>query len=167
MTSSMTELHTSIKSPIGTLYLSASDRGLTHVGTCAPTEKVSRTLDRSRPAAQILRECTKQLIEYFKGQRRKFDLPVDVQGTEFQRKVWRELSRIPFGQTISYGELARRVKNGKASRAVGSANGKNPIGIIVPCHRVISADGTIGGYAGGIRMKQKLLALELGNPPVN
>ncbi len=156
----MPEHHFSMKTPFGILYLSASDRGLTRVGFRAPKGKISRTLEPSPPAAGILRECVKQLREYFDGRRRNFELPVDVQGTQFQKRVWNELGRIPFGQTISYGELARRVKNIKASRAVGSANGKNPIGIIVPCHRVIAGDGTIGGYAGGIRLKQKLLSLE-------
>lgn len=167
MTADMTDLHTSMKTPFGTIYLSASDLGITRVSFEPPLEKTSKTLYEPRMAAKILRNGLSQLTEYFKGSRKSFDLPMDAGGTDFQKRVWKELTRIPFGKTISYGELARRVKNAKASRAVGSANGKNPIGIIVPCHRVISSDGSIGGYAGGVRLKQRLLNLELGNSSVD
>jgi methylated-DNA-[protein]-cysteine S-methyltransferase len=156
-----------MKTPFGTIYLSASDRGITRVGFEAPPEKLSKTLSEPRAAAKILREGLSQLTEYFKGTRQVFDLPMDADGTDFQKRVWKELTRIPFGKTISYGELARRVKNPKASRAVGSANGKNPIGIVVPCHRVISSDGSIGGYAGGVPLKKHLLALESGNSSID
>ncbi len=101
-----------------------------------------------------------QLHEYFEGRRRTFDLPLAMRGTEFQLAVWNELQRIPYGDTISYGELARRIGRPSAIRAVGAANGANPIPVIVPCHRVIGANGTLTGYGGGIERKQWLLALE-------
>ena len=105
-------------------------------------------------------EAVRQLREYFAGTRTGFDLPLAPHGTEFQRSVWRQLQAIPYGETISYGELARRVGNPKASRAVGSANGANPLPIVIPCHRVIAGNGTLGGFGGGLPMKQTLLALE-------
>jgi len=107
-------------------------------------------------------EAIRQLREYFAGKRTGFDLPLAPRGTEFQRSVWRQLQEIPYGETISYGELARRVGNPKASRAVGSANGANPLPIVIPCHRVIAGNGTLGGFGGGLPMKQTLLALEQG-----
>ncbi len=149
-----------IPSPIGPLYLVASSKGLQGIFWRKQSSKVVTSPDCSNPAEKILDTTQLQLAEYFKGKRKTFNIPVDVQGTEFQQKVWQELSKIPFGQTLSYRDVARRIKNPNAVRAVGSANGKNPICIIVPCHRVIAADGTIGGYGGGIPIKQKLLALE-------
>ncbi len=101
-----------------------------------------------------------QLAEYFAGMRRTFDLPLAAEGTEFQRAVWRVLAAIPYGTTISYAELARRMGNARASRAVGLANGANPLPIVVPCHRVIGTDGSLTGFGGGLEMKRKLLALE-------
>jgi len=101
-----------------------------------------------------------QLDEYFAGTRTGFDVPMLLEGTEFQRAVWAQLCTIPYGTTISYGELARRVGNPKAARAVGLANGRNPIAVIVPCHRVIAADGSLGGYGGGPDRKTALLELE-------
>lgn len=105
-------------------------------------------------------EASRQLAEYFDGKRIHFDLPLAPEGTAFQRSVWRQLQEIPFGVTISYGELARRVGNPKASRAVGSANGANRLPIVIPCHRVIAGDGTLGGFSGGLPTKQTLLGLE-------
>jgi methylated-DNA-[protein]-cysteine S-methyltransferase len=112
----------------------------------------------------LLAETLRQLREYFAGRRKEFDLPLALAGTEFQRKVWRKLQEIPYGETISYGELAKRVGNPKASRAVGSANGKNQIPIVIPCHRVIAGDGGLGGFGGGLTVKEKLLALESVKP---
>lgn len=109
---------------------------------------------------ELLKEAIKQLNEYFDGKRKEFDLPLAPKGTEFQKKVWNALKEIPFGETRSYGEIARRIGNEKASRAVGMANNKNPIMIIIPCHRVIGANGKLVGYAGGIDIKEKLLNLE-------
>ena len=105
-------------------------------------------------------EAVRQLREYFAGKRSDFELPLAPEGTAFQRSVWGKLREIPYGETISYGELARRVGNPKASRAVGSANGKNPIPIVIPCHRVIAGDGGLGGFGGGLPTKEALLALE-------
>ncbi|HEY6341450.1 MAG TPA: methylated-DNA--[protein]-cysteine S-methyltransferase [Bryobacteraceae bacterium] len=105
-------------------------------------------------------ETVRQLREYFAGRRREFELPLDPEGTEFQKNVWRELQGIPYGRTISYGELARRIGNPKASRAVGAANGANPIPIVIPCHRVIGANGKLTGFGGGLPIKEKLLDLE-------
>lgn len=110
----------------------------------------------------ILMEAARQLEEFFNRERRDFDLPISPSGTDFQMKVWKELCNIPYGETISYGELARRIGNPNASRAVGLANGANPISIIVPCHRVIGANGKLTGYGGGLPRKEKLLALEAG-----
>ena len=107
----------------------------------------------------VLKETATQLEEYFAGERTEFDVPMELDGTEFQRGVWAELARIPYGETISYGELARRVGRPKGPRAVGQANGRNPIPIIVPCHRVLASNG-IGGYGGGLPMKRTLLAVE-------
>ena len=102
----------------------------------------------------------RQLKAYFAGELENFDLPLSPQGTPFQQRVWGELQKIPYGDTISYGELARRIGNPKASRAVGLANGSNPISIVIPCHRVIGANGKLTGYGGGLPIKEKLLALE-------
>ena len=107
-------------------------------------------------------EAINQLDAYFKGERTEFDLKLNIQGTHFQKKVWQQLLKIPYGETISYGELAKRIGNPKASRAVGMANGKNPISIIVPCHRVIGKDGSLTGFGGGIEVKKNLIEMEKG-----
>jgi len=112
------------------------------------------------PAAFVLVQAKQQLGEYFKGERHEFELPLAATGTEFQTNVWRALTTIPFGDTWSYQDLANAINNPKAVRAVGLANGKNPISIIVPCHRVIGKNGKLTGYAGGVEIKQKLLELE-------
>lgn len=109
---------------------------------------------------ELLRETIKQLKEYLDGKRTLFDLPLEPKGTEFQKKVWNALKEIPYGETRSYGEIAKIIGNEKAARAVGMANNKNPIAIIVPCHRVIGANGKLVGYAGGLDLKEKLLDLE-------
>jgi len=147
-------LHT-IESPVGPLQLLATDRGLAavHLPNGAPlTGEPRRT--------PILDAAATQLAEYFAGERTTFELPLDATGTEFQRRVWAALVGIPFGDTWSYGQLARAIGQPSASRAVGAANGANPLAIIVPCHRVIGANGTLTGYAGGMPMKQWLLAHE-------
>ena len=112
------------------------------------------------PMLPVFQQATTQLTEYFAGKRPAFTLPLNAAGTEFQKRVWAELAKIPYGQRISYGELAVRLGNPKASRAVGLANGKNPISIIIPCHRVIGASGKLTGYGGGLARKEALLALE-------
>lgn len=148
-----------LDSPVGRLLLAGDGRSLVHVGF----QSGPRPL---RPAAgwhageAPFRTVIAQLAEYFAGGRRRFDLPLAPRGTEFQRRVWRTLTEIPYGKTISYGELANRIGNKSASRAVGLANGANPLPIIVPCHRVIGADGSLTGFGGGLPIKRKLLALE-------
>jgi methylated-DNA-[protein]-cysteine S-methyltransferase len=110
--------------------------------------------------AEALSEVTKQTAEYFSGQRKDFSLPLAPEGTTFQQHVWQELLKIPHGQTLSYGELATRVGNPKASRAVGAANGQNPISLMIPCHRVIGSDKSLTGYGGGLNVKEALLKHE-------
>lgn len=109
---------------------------------------------------ELIKECFKQLKEYFEGDRVKFDLPLEPKGTEFQSKVWNELLKIPYGETKSYKDIAIAVGNEKACRAIGMANNKNPIPIIIPCHRVIGSNGKLVGYAGGLNVKEKLLNIE-------
>ena len=108
----------------------------------------------------LIKECFKQLKEYFEGNRKKFDLPLDAEGTEFQKKVWNELLNIPYGETKSYKDIAVAIGNEKACRAIGMANNKNPIPIVIPCHRVIGSNGKLVGYAGGLNVKEKLLNIE-------
>lgn len=111
----------------------------------------------------LIKKTIDQLEEYFEGKRKSFDLPFEPKGTEFQKSVWNELLKIPYGETCSYGEIAKRIGNPKASRAIGMANNRNPISIIIPCHRVIGANGKLVGYGGGIDIKEKLLNLEKEN----
>jgi len=147
-------------SELGDLYLVASDSGLRGVFFEPQPGPVAKNLRGKTAPVRILAQAARELGEYFQGERRSFSLPLDLQGTRFQKRVWNELTRIPYGQTCSYGDVARRLRKQKAFRAVGSANGKNPACIIVPCHRVIASDGSIGGYSGGLRIKTQLLALE-------
>ncbi len=154
------KLQIKISSPVGDLYLVASEQGLSGVHFKPQAIPIEMAIDRSKPAVRILIEAKSQLDEYFKRERKTFDLPLDLRGTEFQKQVWRELFKIPYGVTRSYTEIAGQIKNSKAVRAVGSANGKNPIGIIIPCHRVITSEGKLGGYSGGIRNKAMLLSIE-------
>ncbi len=144
-----------LRSRFGMLKVECSDTALVSVRiTVQPGEDSSNGL---------CREVGNQLEEYFAGKRRTFDLPLDPVGTEFQRKVWEALQAIPYGARRTYGEIAAVVGNPKASRAVGMANNRNPIMIIIPCHRVVGADGALTGYAGGLEMKQTLLELEAGS----
>ena len=112
---------------------------------------------------ELFLEAIDQLGAYFKGERKRFDLKLNVQGTDFQKTVWQELVKIPYGETIAYGELAQRIGNPRACRAVGMANGKNPISIIVPCHRVIGKNGSLTGFGGGLEAKKNLLEFEKSN----
>ncbi|MCW5935964.1 MAG: methylated-DNA--[protein]-cysteine S-methyltransferase [Fimbriimonadaceae bacterium] len=151
-----------LSTPIGSILLEATERGLSAVTTRpTPTEPSQGCA----LAKQHLDRASKQLEEYFQGARKAFDLELDLRGSEFQRLVWAELCRIPYGQTVSYSELAGRIGRPSASRAVGLANSQNPIAIVVPCHRVIGKNGKLVGYAGGLEIKSRLLALEgAGNP---
>jgi methylated-DNA-[protein]-cysteine S-methyltransferase len=148
-------------SPVGSLTLVASDDGL--AGILWPAERPGRvrlpaaTEDRRHP---VLVETERQLKEYFAGRRRTFALTLDVAGTAFQKKVWNALLTIPFGETRSYVQIARQIGRPTAARAVGAANGRNPVSIVAPCHRVVGATGTLTGFAGGLAAKARLLALE-------
>lgn len=153
-----------IDSPIGTLTLVADDAGLTAVHF---EDEHKRAIPRELPVDDdhpVLRKTAEQLDEYFSGERQDFDLPLHLtEGTEFEREVWRVLATIPFGKTISYGEQAAAVGRPGGAQAVGAANGQNPIAIILPCHRVIGADGSMVGFGGGVPTKVWLLDHELGN----
>lgn len=149
-----------VDSPVGPLFLAATDAGLTHLLFATGVDRKPAAVAGSGEAARIVRETERQLSDYFAGRRREFDVPLAPAGTEFQLATWRELQNVSFGETISYGELARRLGRPRAVRAVGTANGANPISIIVPCHRVIGADGTLTGYGGGLDKKRRLLSLE-------
>lgn len=152
---------TTLKSPVGLLRLYANEAAL--VAILWENEKPGRVRlapAHRRPNHPILRETVRQLKEYFAGKRTAFDLPLDPAGTPFQKKAWRALRRIPFGETRSYADQARRIGNPKACRAVGAANGRNPLSIVVPCHRVIGANGSLTGFAGGETVKRALLELE-------
>ncbi len=154
-------------SPIGPVQIVSTGRGLAALelgkGSRKKLEKwVRRTfpgVERS-PAGKRHRVFEDQLREYFEGRRQVFDLPLDLRGSDFQKAVWAQVARIPFGQTATYGEVAHLVGRPRASRAVGAANGANPVPIIVPCHRVIGANGSLTGYGGGIENKRRLLAHE-------
>jgi methylated-DNA-[protein]-cysteine S-methyltransferase len=155
-------------SPVGELTLAANDDGLAAV--YFEQHKYGHSVDERRdwtrddhgsnPASRALEAARHQLTEYFAGRLRAFDLPLAPTGTRFQHHVWSELRQIPFGATSSYGELARRLGDPGAARAVGAANGRNPLSIVVPCHRVIGANGSLTGFGGGIERKRWLLAHE-------
>lgn len=147
------------QSPLGLMTLQASEQGLLGVWFETQTTQPDQ-LGHCNPTHPILSEAVRQLAQYFSGQRCEFELPLAAQGTEFQRKVWQALCRIPFGETRSYQQLAEAIGNPNAVRAVGLANGRNPLSVIVPCHRVIGKSGKLTGYAGGIERKAFLLELE-------
>ena len=151
---SQSVLHTEMDSPVGPLHLFATDEALT--GLYMNIQRYE--LPTGEPGTNgILERAKEELSEYFAGTRREFTVPLDPHGTAFQKSVWAELVKIPFAQTMSYGELAKRLGDPKMSRAVGTANGANPISIIIPCHRVIGANGHLTGYGGGIERKRWLL----------
>ena len=150
-----------MKSPVGNLTLVASPKGITAIlwekekANRVPLEQMYE--DTEHP---VLKQTAQQLQEYFEGERKSFSLPLDFRGTDFQKKVWEALLTIPYGETRSYAQIAEQVGSSKAVRAVGAANGKNPISIIAPCHRVIGSNGELTGFAGGLAAKTLLLALE-------
>ena len=151
--------YTNFESPLGPLLLAANERGLCLIHFATGRRPMNARPDWTRDDG-IFADVIFQLREYFRGKLRQFDLPLALEGTSFQVSVWERLREIPFGETISYGELARRIGQPNAARAVGLANGSNPIPIIVPCHRVIGSNGKLVGYGGGLAIKEKLLALE-------
>jgi len=163
---------TTFASPIGPLFLAASDKGLVALEFDArlPGQQSMRPNPRdlraesdkiafAEPAAKLSR-YTHELDQYFEGKRREFSFPLDLRGTDFQLACWRALLAIPYGETRSYADIARAVGSPQGFRAVGMANNRNPIAIVVPCHRVIASDGTLCGYGGGLDIKRKLLELE-------
>jgi methylated-DNA-[protein]-cysteine S-methyltransferase len=148
-------------SPVGELQLVASEAGIMWVGWEQPRHPPRFTEPLLfEPAFPLLLTAELQLEEYFAGERQQFDLPLDLRGTEFQQRVWTALQRIPHGETCSYLDIARSLGDNQATRAVGAANGRNPLPIIVPCHRVIAANGALTGFGGGIERKRWLLAHE-------
>ncbi len=155
-----------IDTPIGPLTLSAHDGALTgltfdeHHPAPPPAPDDPEPPEAAARSEAVLRVATVQLDEYFAGSRTTFDLPLRFAGTPFQQSVWEQLQKIPYGETITYGDLARRVGNPNAFRAVGTANGHNPVSIIVPCHRVVAAGQRLGGYGGGLDRKEWLLRHE-------
>ncbi len=149
-----------LDTPLGTALITGDKDGIRSVSI-----KESKQPDQSVPDS--LKACMDQLIEYFEGSRRVFDLKLNPEGTVFQKKVWDQLLQIPYGKTISYAELSRKLGDPKTIRAAASANGKNPLWIIIPCHRVIGSDGSLVGYAGGISRKKWLLCHENGSKQVS
>jgi methylated-DNA-[protein]-cysteine S-methyltransferase len=157
--------YTTATSPIGKLLLVGDEHGLHRLDMQEgrrPTAIDSRWVRSEEPFEEVERE----LAEYFGGARRSFEIPLALAGTPFELEVWRALREIPYGETISYGELARRIGEPGGARAVGVANGRNPIAVIVPCHRVIGSNGALTGYGGGLERKRLLLDLEAGVLPL-
>lgn len=140
------------KSKFGRIYISADDNYILEISFKKPEYKKHETA--------LIKKAFSELAEYFDGRRKTFDLPIKLNGTDFQKKVWNELIKIPYGTTISYKNLAKTIGNEKACRAVGMANNKNKIMIIIPCHRVIGSNGDLTGYAGGLNFKKELINLE-------
>jgi methylated-DNA-[protein]-cysteine S-methyltransferase len=167
-----------VETPVGTIRIRCSDTGVKELeirwnresGSGEKSGKdrefrgsakeAAAANSKRTPAALIAARAKRELVEYFSGRRRDFSVPLDMEGTPFQEKVWKALSEIPYGEVRSYAQIARRVGNPKAYRAVGTANGSNPVAIIVPCHRVIASDNSLGGYGGGLNNKNYLLTLE-------
>jgi len=142
-------------SPLGILKISADEKGIKEIDF---VKKGIKSTQNS--SSEIIDQCIRQLDEYFQGKRETFELKLNPKGTEFQKRVWKELWEIPYGKTLSYGDIARRIKNQEAVRAVGQAIGRNPISIIIPCHRVIGGDGSLTGFASGLWRKEWLLKHE-------
>lgn len=157
----MTHYSKTIWSPVGELTLVADERGLAAIlWENDRPDRVRLGVLSEKPDHPVLVETERQLGEYFSGDRRSFDVPLSFAGTDFQKRVWAALLAIPFGETRSYGEIADQLGNPGASRAVGAANGRNPISIIAPCHRVVGSNGKLTGFAGGLEAKAFLLDLE-------
>lgn len=157
----MSEAYTTYyRSPIGVMAIVGGEEGITAIDFVAATHPNAKT-----PAC--LEECVRQLDEYFAHRRKSFDLKLNLRGTDFQKRVWRELLKIPFGKTVSYLDIAAALGDKQAIRAVGRANGQNPIVLIVPCHRVIGSDGALTGYGGGLWRKEWLLKFEGSRPQMS
>jgi len=155
----MAQLYATIESPLGELLILSDGEAIT--GLYLPDHRGGPQVEATwRRASEPFREAQRQLTAYFAGELTTFDLPVEMTGTRFERRVWQQLATIPYGETISYSQLAQQLGQPTATRAVGRANGRNPISIIIPCHRVIGADGNLTGYGGGVERKRWLLELE-------
>jgi methylated-DNA-[protein]-cysteine S-methyltransferase len=141
-------------SPVGWFEIESDNNKITKLIFCKTPDIIEKS------ESLVLQQCCSELDEYFAGKRKIFDVEISFTGTSFQNNIWQELLKIPYGKTISYAALAKAAGNPKACRAAGSANGKNPIAIIIPCHRVIASDGTLGGYAYGLDVKKQLLDIE-------
>ncbi|MBU0507178.1 MAG: methylated-DNA--[protein]-cysteine S-methyltransferase [bacterium] len=142
------------KSPIGFLKITASEKGITEINF------TKKKTSRAKPTSCILTQCFKELDEYFSGKRKQFTVPLETQGTAFQKKVWKSLVKIPYGKTLAYSDIAEKIDKPKACRAVGMANNRNKIAIVIPCHRVIGKSGKLVGYASGLKHKEWLLEHE-------
>ena len=158
-----------VDTPLGPLRVAGTAQGLTEVGfmegegrpaQIPPVQVSHGQVPHGQKERELLSEAQQQLQEYFEGRRRQFSLPVAPRGTAFQQRVWAELQKIPWGTTATYRDIAQRIGQPTAVRAVGSANGRNPVAIVIPCHRVIGSDGSLTGYAGGLATKRRLLQLE-------
>ncbi|HLG19093.1 MAG TPA: methylated-DNA--[protein]-cysteine S-methyltransferase [Bdellovibrionota bacterium] len=159
-----------IHTPWGKSFVAATDKAIVRLTLPGKSErkefgplKKDRSVELVRKQTPLIEQAGRQIIEYFTGKRQAFDLPLDLRGTDFQKKVWRTLLRIPYGKQWSYHDVAKAIGKPKATRAVGLANNANPIPIVVPCHRVIGKDGSLVGYGGGLPLKTRLLALESGS----
>jgi methylated-DNA-[protein]-cysteine S-methyltransferase len=157
----LADAFTTLSSPVGALTIVASDAGIVAIlWEHDDPDRVRLGALAEQPGHPLLRDAAEQLGDYFAGTRQVFDLPLDFRGTDFQKNVWNALLAIPFGETRTYAEIARAIGHPTATRAVGAANGRNPISIVAPCHRVIGANGALTGFAGGIEAKHYLLRLE-------
>ncbi len=152
-------------SPVGPLFLAASAKGLVRLEFEGRVQRLNPKTIQLHESREALKPYLDQLNEYFTGERREFSIPLDMRGTEFQLKCWRALLDIPYGETRSYRDLAQAIGHPNAFRAVGMSNNRNPIAIVVPCHRVIAADGSLCGYGGGLDIKRRLLDLERAKLP--
>lgn len=152
-------------SPVGPLFLAASAKGLVRLEFEARMQRLNPRAIELKESRDALAPYLEELNEYFAGQRRQFSIPLDLRGTEFQLQCWRALLDIPYGKTRSYRDLAQAIRHPQAFRAVGMSNNRNPVAIVVPCHRVIAADGSLCGYGGGLDIKRKLLDLECAKLP--
>lgn len=144
------------KTSIGKIQIISNDKEITHISF----NNKAIIKDAINKETEIIKQTIQQINEYLNGARKSFNIKINPKGTEFQKSVWNELTKIPYGETRTYKDIAIKIKNPKAYRAVGNANNKNPIGIIIPCHRVIGSKGELTGYAGGLKIKQKLLQIE-------
>lgn len=149
-----------LSSPIGILEISGTESAISSILFQTSEKRTASAVAETSESSEIIRLCMQQLTEYFAGERREFDIPLSPKGTEFQQKVWKQLKEIPFGETSSYLSLAKKLGDEKCIRAAAAANGKNPITIILPCHRVIGSDGSLVGYAGDLWRKKWLLEHE-------